>query len=112
MGVACSGWGQHTTSCPVLLSGETCGRSLRLLLHLAQGVGPEGGGACRASSRALVMEAASPRSSSTSCLHTKEKDLQEQRFRFRFSGSPSSSGSGSGSCSSSGPDLCRKWVPL
>lgn len=33
----------HITSFPVLFSGGTCGRSLRLLVQLAQGAGPEGG---------------------------------------------------------------------
>lgn len=53
------------------------------------------------------MEAASLRSSSTSSLHTEEKDLQEeQRFWLRLFGSRSTSGAGFGS------DLCRKWVPV
>lgn len=39
-----------------------------------------GGGACKASSRSWVMEAASPRSSSTSSLHTEEKDLQKEQM--------------------------------
>lgn len=44
------------------------------------------GGACRASSSSWVKEAASPRFSSTSSLHTDEKDLQEeQRLCLRCS---------------------------
>lgn len=75
---------------------------------IGQGLARSVGGA-RASSRASVMEAASPRSSSTSCLHTEEKDLEDTAKGG--SGSGSGSESGSESDLESGFDLCRKSVP-